>query len=40
MRNESAAGNVLEWTVMIGFCILLVRVDVFGFLTQLVAMVL
>ncbi len=40
MKEETVVANVLEWSVMIGFCILLVRVDVFGFLTQLVAMVL
>lgn len=40
MRNESGAGNVLEWTVMTGFCVFLIKVDVFGLLTQLVSTVL
>ncbi|MDC0283795.1 MAG: hypothetical protein P8L78_11585 [Mariniblastus sp.] len=40
MKEETVVANVLEWSVMTGFCVFLVKVDVFGVLTQLVAMVL
>ena len=40
MKEETVVANVLEWSLMTGFCVFLLKVDVFGVLTQLVAMVL